>query len=155
MKKWMMYSVSIVLSLAVCGLILLFSIDGIPLWKRPCVNVYSLFAAAFFVMNTLGLCAMAGDRVFWKKPYTEERPAIEAQKRYVTAVVLAFFEVPLLLTVFFISDGWKMVACTGLLLLSWIVGALIGDAFVNKLRKQFREMEQQELAEQLRKEEGL
>ena len=151
MKKWIMYSLSIALSLVICGLVLFFS----PLWQQPCVNVYSLFAAAFFVMNTIGLFALISGHVFWKKPYTKERPAIEDRKQLITAVVLSFFEVPLLLTVFFVSDGWKMAACSGLLLFSWILGGLIGDASANKLRKQFHDMEQKELAEQLQKEEGL
>ena len=42
----------------VCGLVRS-DIDGTILWQHPCVNGYSLFAAAFFVMNTIGLCAMA------------------------------------------------------------------------------------------------
>lgn len=92
---------------------------------------------------------------FEEKPYTNEQPAIEKKKHDTVAVVLAFFEVPLLLTMFFIDGGWKMVACTSLLLLSWILGALIGDASANKLRKEFRDTEQRELTEQLRKEEAL
>ena len=156
MKKWMAYILSLAVSAALCGVILFFPVRGITLWQHPCVNGYSLFAAAFFVMNTIGLCAMAGDRVFWKKPYTEERPAIEAQKRYVTAVVVAFFEIPLLATVFFVEGGWKMAVCSVLFVGgSLILAGLIGDISAEKLRKEYKRTEQQELADQLRKEEGL
>lgn len=154
-KKSAIYAIAVGASVLFCGIALFLPIGGAPLRYSPCVNIYSLFAGAFFLMNTIGLIGIACGHTFGEKPYTKERTAIEKQKHHVTSVVLAFFEVPLFLTIFFIDGGWKMVACTGLLLLSWIVGALIGDASVNKLRKQFRDMEQQELAEQLRKEEGL
>lgn len=156
MKKWIAYILAIAVSTALCGVILFFPIDGTILWQHPCVNGYSLFAAAFFVMNTIGMCAMAGNRVFWKKPYTEERPAIEAQKRYVTALVLAFFEIPLLATVFFVEGGWKMAVCSVLFVGgSLILAGLIGDISAEKLRKEYKRTEQRELADQLRKEEGL
>lgn len=156
MKKVWMYGISVAASSLLCTFVLCFPMGDTNLWQHPCVNGYSLFAAAFFVMNTIGLCAMAGDRVFWKKPYTEERPAIEAQKRYVTAVVLAFFEIPLLATVFFVEGGWKMVVCSVLFVGgSLILAGLIGDISAEKLRKEYKRTEQRELADQLRKEEGL
>ena len=96
-------------------------------------------------------------------PYTFHTPQnnslatrhIETMKQYATSVVLAFFEVPLLLTVFFIDGGWKMATSTGLFVGgSLIVGGLIGELSANKIRKEFKIMEQRELEEQLRKEEG-
>lgn len=155
MRKGMTYLCAVVASLVLCALVLFVPLTENALWYRPCVNVYSVFGAAFFVMNTIGCIGMVCGYTFGEKPYTKERLAIEKKKHDTAAVVLALFEVPLLLTVFFIDGGWKMVACTSLLLLSWILGALIGDASANKLRKQFQDMEKSELTEQLRKEEGL
>ena len=155
MRKGMTYLCAVVASLVLCALVLFVPLTGNALWYRPCVNVYSVFGAVFFVMNTIGLIGIVRGHTFGEKPYTKERPAVEKKKHYVASLVLIFFEAPLLLTVFFIEDGWKMAACSGLLLLSWILGALIGDASANKLRKQFHDMEQKELAEQLQKEEGL
>ena len=154
MRKWMIYLCSVVISLVLCGLVLFVPMYEGALWHRPCTNIYSIFCAVFFVMNTVALIGTAGGYTFGEKPYTKERPIIEKKKHYVASVVLAFFEVPLLLTVFFIDGGCKMVACSGLLLLSWILGAVIGDASATKLRREIRDMEEQELAEQLRREEG-
>ena len=155
MRKSITYLCAVTVSLMLCAVLLFVPMNEGALWHRPCINAYSIFCAVFFVMNTIGLIGVAGGYIFGEKPYTKERPIIEKKKHYVAGVILAFFEVPLMLTVFFIDGGWKMVACSGLLLLSWVLGALIADASANKLRKQFRDMEQKELAEQLRKEEGL
>ena len=155
MRKGITYLYAMVASFVLCALVLFVPLIGNALWYHPCVNVYSVFGTAFFIMNTIGLIGIARGHTFGEKPYMKERPIIEEKKHYVTSVILAFFEAPLLLTVFFIDGGLKMVACTGLLLLSWILGSLIGDASANKLRKEFHAMEQKELSEQLRKEEGL
>ena len=146
---------AVLVSVVLCALALFLPIGDGSLWQQSCINVYSIFGATFFVMNTVGCIGMACGYTFGEKPYTKERPAIEKKKHDMAAAVLAFFEVPLLLTMFFIDGGWKMVACTSLLLLSWILGALIGDASANKLRKEFCDTEQRELTEQLRKEEAL
>lgn len=156
MKKTLPYIGSVAVSLVLCAAVLFLPMREGALWQNPSVNGYSLFAAAFFLMNTIGLCVLAGGGdVFWQKPYTAERPAIEAKKRRVTNLVLAFFEAPLLLTVFFVDGGWKMAACSGLFIGgSLILGALIGELAVSKMRKDFATAEQRELAEQRIKEEG-
>ena len=142
-------------SLALCCVLLFLPFGASALWHRPCVNVYSLFALAFFVMNTIGLCVFARGSNVFAKPYTKERPVIEERKNHAIAVVLAFFEMPLLLTVFFIDSGWKMVVCSALFIGdSMILGSIIGEISVGKLRKEFKALEQRELAEQLQKEEG-
>ncbi len=155
MRKSITYLCAVAMSLVLCVLVLLVPMNEGALWHHPCTNIYSIFCAFFFVMNTVALIGTTRGYTFGEKPYTKERPIIEKKKHYVAGVILAFFEAPLLLTVFFIDDGWKMAACTGLLLLSWILGGLIGDSSANKLRKEFHNMEQKELAEQLQKEEGL
>lgn len=156
MKRTLPYIGSVAASLALCAVALFVPMGEGALWQHPCVNGYSLFAGAFFVMNTIGLCVLAGDGdVFWQKPYTAERPAIEAKKRRVTNLVLAFFEVPLLLTVFFVDGGWKMAVCTALFVGgSLVLGALVGEIAVSKMRKDIAAAEQRELAEQRKKEEG-
>ena len=155
MKKRLPYICSAALSLVLCGVVLLVPMGEGALWQRSCVNGYSLFATAFFVMNTIGLCLMISDgENLWKKPYTAERPDIEMKKRRATGVVLAFFELPLLLTVFFVGGGWKMVACSVLFVGgSLILGGLIGEWSASRLRKEYAATEQRELEEQLRKEE--
>ena len=155
MKKKLPYIYSLALSLVLCGIVLFAPMGEDALWQRPCVNGYSLFAAAFFVMNTIGLIGISRGYTFGEKPYTKERPVIEKKKHYVTSVILAFFELPLLLTVFFVDGGWKMAACTGLFVGgSLILGGIIGEVSANKMRKAFAQIEQRELAEQLKKEEG-
>ena len=156
MKTKFYYVFSAVVSLAVSTVALFLPLEEGALWQHPCVNIYSVFAAVFFAMNTIGLYAtVRGGDVIGKKPYTAERPAIEAQKRRGTGVVLAFLEVPLLLTVFFVGGGWKMVACSVLFVGgSLILGGLIGEWSASRLRKEYAATEQRELAEQLRKEEG-
>ncbi len=155
MKKMLPYICSVALSLVLCAVWMFVPMDDGALWQHPCVNVYSLFAAAFFVMNTVGLIGISRGCTFGEKPYTRERPVIEKRKHYVTGVVLTFFELPLLLTVFFVDGGWKMAACTGLFVGgSLILGGIIGEVSADKLRKNLKEIEQQELAEQLKKEEG-
>lgn len=155
MKKGLPYIYSLALSLVLCGVVLFVPMGEGALWQRPCVNGYSLFAAAFFVMNTIGLIGISRGYTFGEKPYTKERPVIEKKKHYVTSVILAFFELPLLLTVFFVDGGWKMAACTGLFVGgSLILGGIIGEVSANKMRKAFAQIEQRELAEQLKKEEG-
>ena len=155
MKKKLPYIYSLALSLALCGIVLFAPMGEGALWQRPCVNGYSLFAAAFFAMNTIGLIGISRGYTFGEKPYTKERPVIEKKKHYVTSVILAFFELPLLLTVFFVDGGWKMAACTGLFVGgSLILGGIIGEVSANKMRKAFAQIEQRELAEQLTKEEG-
>lgn len=154
MRKILGYVLSVAISLVLCGLMLFVPVGEGALWFRPCVNVYSVFGVAFFIMNSVGLCVIAYGSDVVKKSYTKERPIIEEKKRRITPVVMAFFEVPLLVSVFFVDGGWKMVVCTGLYLGSLILGSLVGEMSANTLRKEFAEMEQKELAEQLRKEEG-
>lgn len=155
MRKAIAYICSIAVSLVLCGSVLFVPMGAEALWYRPCVNVYSVFAIAFFVMNTIGLCVFSRGSNVFSKPYTKERPVIEEKKNHVTAVVLAFFEAPLLTTVFFINGGWKMAACSALFVGgSMILGSIIGELSTGKLRKEFKALEQRELAEQLQKEEG-
>ena len=155
MKKTKPYIISVAASMALCVVVLFTPMKGESLWQRPCVNGYSLFAAAFFVMNTIGLVGISRGYTFGEKPYTKERPVIEKKKHYVTSVILAFFELPLLLTVFFVDGGWKMVACSALYIGGALVlASLIGEHSVYKMRKAFHEQEQRELAEQIKKEEG-
>ena len=156
MKKKLPYFIAVALSLLLCAVVLFVPMEEGVLWQHPCVNGYSLFAGVFFVMNTIGACVLAGNgEILWQKPYTAERPAIECKKRRVTAVVLAFFEAPLLLTVFFVNGGWKMAACTALFVGgSLVLSGLIGEVAVSKMRKDFEATEQWELAEQRKKEEG-
>ena len=155
MKKMWSYLITAVSSVALCSIVLFFPMADGSLWHHPCVNVYSLFSVAFFIMNTIGLVGLANGYTFGEKPYTKERPAIETLKQYATSVVLVFFEVPLLLTVFFIDGGWKMATSTGLFVGgSLIVGGLIGELSANRIRKEIKVVEQRELEEQLRKEEG-
>ena len=142
-------------SLALCCVVLFVPFGAEALWHRPCVNVYSVFALAFFVMNTIGLCVFARGTNVFAKPYTTERPVIEEKKNHAIAVVLAFLEVPMLMTAFFINGGWKMVVCSALFIGgSLILGALIGEISVSKMRASICEQEQRELSEQLQKEEG-
>ncbi len=155
MKKRLPYVCSVAMSLVLCAVVLVVPVGESALWQRPCVNVYSLFGAIFLVMNTVGLWVIAaGSEVFGRKPYTKERPIIEERKRCVTPVVMAFFEAPLLLTVFFIDGGWKMAACTALYIGAILLGTLAGELSADPLRRKLAETEKQELAEQLRKEEG-
>ena len=155
MRKAVAYICSIAASLVLCGFVLFVPFGASALWHRPCVNVYSLFALVFFVMNTIGLCVFARGTNVFAKPYTKERPVIEEKKNHAIAVVLAFLEVPMLMTVFFINGGWKMVVCSALFIGgSLILGALIGEISVSKMRASICEQEQRELSEQLQKEEG-
>lgn len=156
MKKTLPYLIAVAASLALCAVALLVPTEAGALWQQPCINAYSAFAALSFVMNTIGLCVLAGNgEIIWQKPYTAERTDIEAKKRRVTAAVLAFFEAPLLLTVFYVNGGWKMAACSALFVGgSLVLGGLIGEASVSKMRKEFKATEQRELAEQRKKEEG-
>ena len=109
MKKMWSYLITAVSSVVLCSIVLFFSMADGSLWHHPCVNVYSLFSMAFFVMNTISLIGLAHGYTFGEKPYTKERPVIETMKQYATSVVLAFFEVPLLLTVsLLMGDGkWQ------------------------------------------------
>ena len=107
MKKTMSYIISVVVSMALCAAVLFIPMETGVLWKHPCVNVYSLFAAVFLVMNTVGVIVSARGVDMFAKPYTKERPAIEQKKNHVTGVVMAFFEVPLLATIFYVDGGWK------------------------------------------------
>ena len=153
MKKVNPYAMSVVVSSVLCAVTLFLPTETGALWQRPCVNVYSLFAAAFFVMNTVGVIAVAKGKNAFAKPYTQERPAIEEKKSRATAVAMAFFEVPLLATVFFVDGGWKMMACSVLYVGGALVTAsLIGECSVGKMRKAFHEQEQRELAQQRREE---
>lgn len=155
MKKTMAYIISMAASLVLCVVVLFTPMKGESLWQYPCVNMYSIFAAVFLVMNTAGVIISARGADIFAKPYTKERPAIEQKKNHVTGVVMAFFEVPLLITVFFIGSGWKMVACSALYIGGALVlASLIGELSVYKMRKEFHEQEQCELAEQIKKEEG-
>ena len=155
MKKTMAYIISVAVSMALCVVVLFIPMETRVLWQHPCVNIYSLFAAVFLVMNTVGVIVSARGADIFAKPYTKERPAIEQKKNHVTGVVMAFFEVPLLITIFFISSGWKMVACSALYIGGALVlASLIGEHSVYKMRKAFHEQEQCELAEQIKKEEG-
>ena len=152
-RKLTPYVLAILASLVLCGIVLFVPIGAEMLWYHPCVNVYSWFALAFFVMNTIGLCVFAQGSNMFSKPYTKEQPIIEERKNRTISVVLAFFEVPLLMSVFFINGGWKMMICSALFVGgSMILGALIGDLSVGKMRKRISEQEQRELAEQLQKE---
>ena len=154
MKKGLAYICSLVLSMALCVAMLFIPMESGLLWQHPCVNIYSIFAAVFLVMNTVGVIVSARGADTFAKPYTKERPAIEQKKNHVTGVVMAFFELPLLLTVFFVDGGWKMAACTGLFVGgSLILGGIIGEVSANKMRKAFAQIEQRELAEQIKKEE--
>lgn len=153
MKKINPYVISVAASAVLCAVVLFLPTEAGVLWQRPCVNVYSLFAAAFLVMNTVGVMAVAKGKNAFAKPYTQERPAIEEKKSRVTGAVMAFFELPLLLTVFFVCGGWKMVACSVLYVGGALVTAsLIGEYSVGKMRKAFHEQEQRELAQQREKE---
>ncbi|MBQ3203119.1 MAG: hypothetical protein IJB36_05705 [Clostridia bacterium] len=155
MKKGLAYICSMVLSLVLCVVVLFIPLETGVLWKHPCVNICSLFAAVFLVMNTVGVIVSARGADIFAKPYTKERPAIEQKKNHVTGVVMAFFEVPLLATVFFVDGGWKMVACSALYIGgALMLASLIGEHSVYKMRKEFHEQEQCELAEQIKKEEG-
>lgn len=155
MKKTMAYIISVAASMALCVVVLFIPMETGVLWKNLCVNIYSLFAAVFLVMNTVGVIVSARGVDIFAKPYTKERPAIEQKKNHVTAVVMAFFEVPLLATVFFVDGGWKMVACSALYIGGALVlASLIGELSVYKMRKAFYEQEQCELLEQMKKEEG-
>ncbi len=155
MKKTMAYIISVAASMALCVAMLFIPMETGLLWQHPCVNIYSIFAAVFLVMNTAGVIVSARGADIFAKPYTKERPAIEQKKNHVTGVVMAFFEVPLLITIFFISSGWKMVACSALYIGGALVlASLIGELSVYKMRKEFHEQEQCELAEQIKKEEG-
>ena len=155
MKKGLAYICSMVLSMALCVAMLFIPMETGLLWQHPCVNIYSIFAAVFLVMNTVGVIVSARGADIFAKPYTKERPAIEQKKNHVTGVILAFFELPLLLTVFFVDGGWKMVACSALYIGGALVlASLIGELSVYKMRKAFHEQEQCELAEQIKKEEG-
>ncbi len=154
MKKVNPYLISVAVSAVLCAVALFLPMGDGALWQRPCVNVYSLFAAAFFVMNTVGMIAAAKGSNAFAKPYTQERPAIEEKKSRATAVAMAFFELPLLATIFFVDGGWKMVACSVLYVGGALVMAsLIGECSVRKMRKAFAEQEQRELAQQRKKEE--
>lgn len=155
MKKGLAYICSMVMSLVLCVVVLFTPMKGESLWQHPCVNIYSIFAAVFLVMNTAGVIVSARGADIFAKPYTKERPAIEQRKNHVTGVVMAFFELPLLITMFFIGSGWKMVACSALYIGGALVlASLIGELSVYKMRKAFHEQEQCELAEQIKKEEG-
>lgn len=155
MKKTMPYIISVAVSMALCVVVLFTPMEAGVLWQCPCVNIYSLFAAVFLVMNTVGVIVSARGTNIFAKPYTKERPAIEQKKNYVTAIVMTFFETPLLLTVFFVEGGWKMVACSALYVGGALVlASLIGDFSVRHMRKAFHEQEHRELAEQIKKEEG-
>ena len=59
MKKGNPYLLSVAISAVLCAVALFLPMGSGALWQRPCVNVYSVFAAAFFVMNTVGLIAAA------------------------------------------------------------------------------------------------
>lgn len=154
MKQSLSYVCAAAVSLLLCGVILLWPMGEGALWQRSCVNIYSAFAAAFFLMNTVGLWgAVSGRTLVGKKPYTEERPVIEAKKRHGTGAVLAFLEVPLLLTVFYVEGGLKMAACSALFVGgSLILAGLVGEWCASGLRRELREQEQRELEEQLKKE---
>lgn len=153
MKKWVAYLCTVAASAVLCVAVLFWPMEKGALWQRPCVNGYSLFAAAFFVMNTIGACVLAHGVNVFAKPYTTERLEIEEKKNRVTAVTMAFFEVPLLATIFFVDDGWKMVACSVLYVGGGLVlASLKGEFSVCKMRKAFREQEKRELAEQMKKE---
>lgn len=155
MKKVNPYVISVAASAVLCAVALFLPTEAGALWQRPCVNVYSLFAAAFLVMNTVGVMAVAKGKNAFAKPYTQERPIIEEKKSRATAVAMAFFEVPLLATIFFVDGGWKMVACSALYVGGALVTAsLIGECSVGKMRKAFHEQEQRELAQQREKEAG-
>jgi|GEM_PF-1454539 len=156
MKKYVSHVLAVAASAVLCAVALFLPMGEGALWQRPCLNVYSLFAAVFFVMNSIGWCVMVGGgAVVGRKPYTEERPAIEAQKRRATAVVLAFFELPLLTAVFFVEGGWKMAVCTTLFVGgSLILAGLVGEWSADRLRKTYAQTEQRELAQQRKKEEG-
>ena len=155
MKKSTSYFISVAVSLLLCAVALFVPTETGALWQQPCINVYSAFAALFFVMNTVGVIAAARGSCAFAKPYTQERPAIEEKKSHFTAASMAFFEVPLLLTVFFVGGGWKMVACTVLYVGGGLIlASLMGDAAVRGMRKDFDEHEQRELAEQRQKEEA-
>ena len=155
MKKTVAYICAIAISLVMCGIVMFVPMGGQTVWQNPCINLYSLFAVAFFVMNTIGLCILARGVNIFAKPYTKEQPAVEERKNRITALVLAFFEIPLLLSVFFVDGGWKMVVCSALFIGgSLILGSLIGDMSVSKMRAEIREREQRELTEQLRKEQA-
>lgn len=155
MKKTMAYIISVAVSMALCVVVLFIPMETGVLWKNPCVNIYSLFAAVFLVMNTVGVIVSTRGVDIFAKPYTKERPIIEQKKNHVTGVVMAFFEVPLLATIFFVDGGWKMAACSALFVGgSLVLGGLIGETSVSKMRKEFKATEQRELAEQRKKEEG-
>ena len=155
MKKVSPFVWTVAASVVLCAVALFLPTEAGALRQHPCVNIYSIFAAAFFAMNTIGLFVLARGVNVFAKPYTQERPAIEERKNRVTAVALAFFELPLLITVFFVEGGWKMVACSALYIGGALVlASLIGELSVYKMRKEFHEQEQCELAEQIKKEEG-
>lgn len=153
MKKVNPYVISVAASAVLCAVALFLPMEAGALWQRPCVNVYSLFAAAFLVMNTVGVMAVAKGKNAFAKPYTQERPIIEEKKSRATAVAMAFFEVPLLATVFFVDGGWKMAVCSALYVGGGLIlAALMGDCAVRGMRKAFREQEQRELAQQRKRE---
>lgn len=155
MKKVKPYVYSVVASAALCAMFLFLPMKGESLRQHPCVNIYSIFAAVFLVMNTVGVIMSTRGVDIFAKPYTKERPVIEQKKNHVTGVVMAFFEVPLLATIFFVGGGWKMVACSALYVGGALVlASLIGELSVYKMRKAFYEQEQCELLEQMKKEEG-
>lgn len=136
MKKTMSYIISVAVSMALCVALLFIPMETGLLWQHPCVNIYSIFAAVFLVMNTVGVILSARGADIFAKPYTKERPAIEQRKNHVTGVVMAFFEVPLLITIFFVGSGWKMVTCSALYIGGALVlASLIGELSVYKMRR--------------------
>lgn len=118
----------------------------------------SLIVLGVLVINTITCIVLFfSDREFVgiKNGMRTERPQITKTINQTWSVCLAFLECPLILLLFCVDSPLKLGICTIVYLGGTLSGALVGDWSANTLRKQFRQIEERELREQLKREEGL
>lgn len=126
--------------------------------KNFTFNEYSITACVFLILNTIFCVAFprTEPNPFFgvRTEVTTESPAIWSKVHQVCSLVACFFEIPLFLLICFVPGVLKFILCIICLLGSVLLGAVIGHIAVAKEIKERYQQEQQELKEQLRREEG-
>ena len=126
--------------------------------KNFTFNEYSITACVFLILNTIFCVAFprTEPNPFFgvRTEVATESPAIWSKVHQVCSLVACFFEIPLFLLICFVPGVLKFILCIICLLGSVLLGAVIGHIAVAKEIKECYQQEQQELKEQLRREEG-
>lgn len=139
------------------GCILIFWIADNPT-QEWAFNEFSVTACIFLIVNTI-FCIVSPHtkpNVFFgiRTLNSSENPVIWSKVHHIYSLIASFFELPLFLLIFYVSGVLKFILCIICLLASVILALILGELSTAKMIKQLHQKEEDELNEQIRKEEG-